>query len=244
MEGNKKKLCIGVLALVLVLALAAVVYFVFIKKDNNTQGSKEDLQAVDYDLIKAHDLLVYSGYDNTDYYSTNVVNIKDVEMGKKVGMALNSDGKDTISEETVKAKYQELFNDDYAKVDEVDNGCEVWTYDGNGNYKLKSGGGCGSGSFSDGAIDEIVSAKKIGDKLEIEAYIYIFDLYKKHELRDYTNDKVILQDASLLNENLDGSENITKFDVTQYANEFQNYKFTFVLVNDNYVLSSIEPINK
>lgn len=33
MEGNKKKLCIGVLALVLVLALAAVIYFVFIKKD-------------------------------------------------------------------------------------------------------------------------------------------------------------------------------------------------------------------
>ena len=86
------------------------------------------------------------------------------------------------------------------------------------------------------------------DKYNINIFIpkmnksMIFDLYEKHELRDYTTNKLILQDSSI-NESLEYAEELEKFNISQYANEFQQYRFTFIFRNGNYALDSIEPIN-
>ena len=253
-ETNKKKnLIIWVMACVIVLLIVALVYFVFINKDNSVEPikSQDNKQTENnqtnnikpFDESVAYDLLLKIGPLNKDYYSTQTVNVKDVDMGLKVGKAIELIERESIvSEQVVKEKYATIFNDNYSKVTEAFTGCELWSFDNNGNYKIKEGGGCGSGSISDEPITTVVSANTNGNKLDIVVYVSIFDLYEKHELRDYTNDKLILKDASI-NEKLDEEDELEKFNLLQYASKFQNYKFTFVLRNGNYVLYSIEPVN-
>lgn len=253
-KSNNKVLFV-VMALIIACLAGYIVYTKFIEKesdkpkDDNTQEQGNNstgnttVVTEKVDISVASDMLLNIGYSNKDYYKVNVVSVRDIDMDEKVGLAIQLiEREGSVSEQAVKEKYATIFYDDYSKVNEAytSGGCETWSYN-NGSYILKEGGGCGSGSISNDAMDYIVSANNTGDTIEIVAYIVIFDLYEKHDLRDYTNDKVILQNTSI-NENLDMPEEFEKFDMSKYEHQFQHYKFTFKLKNGNYTLYSVEPI--
>ncbi len=267
-EQNKNKnLIIGVMACIIVVLIAALVYFLFIKKDdsiknqdnhqtendNNNQSNDDNEKNEE---INAYALLLYSDYRNKKYYGSSVVYVKDISMDSKIANIIDQVEKNMleetdpmyakgynsyVSEQRVKEKYESIYNDNYSPINSGDSGCEKWIRNDDGNYYTRSVG-CGSNTISDSPMDEIVSSKKNNDKYEIVAYIPIFDLFDKHELKDYTNDKLILKDSSI-NEKLDEGDEFEKFNLSQYANKFQHYKFTFMLRNGNYTLYSVEPVN-
>lgn len=223
--------------------------------DNNDNGQSNNNIGTNEE-INEYDLLLYSDYGNKKYYGSGVVYVKDISMDSKIANIIDQVEKDIleetdsmyakgydsyVSEQRVKEKYESIYNDNYSPVNSGDSGCEKWIRNDDGNYYTRNAG-CGSGTISGDPMDEIVSSKKNNDKYEIVAYIPIFDLFDKHELKDYTNDKVILKDSSI-NEKLDEGDEFEKFNLSQYAKKFQHYKFTFMLRNGNYTLYSVEPVN-
>ncbi len=251
-KKKKRNIIIGILILIIALLATICLYVISTKsdkKEETKQGNDNTITETDdyqeYDMTKAYDLLLKIGYDNKDYYDNiKTIKIKDIPMSYKVAMAINAverEDYDNVSEDDVKKTYEAMFNDSYTSVNEAVGGCEKWKKSNDGYYRF-DGGGCGSGSISNDALDTIVSSFIRKGNVQIIAFVAIFDLYEKHELRDYTTDRLILKDSSI-NENLEYAEELEKFNLLQYANEFQQYKFTFVFKNGNYALDSIEPIN-
>lgn len=268
---KRKNLEIVVLSIIIVALLGALIYLLFIKKDKPTEPPKpQDNQQIENngnnqtsndtkisEEINEYDLLLHSDYGNKKYYSSSVVYVNDIPMDLKIANIIDLVEKDTleetnsmynkeydsyVSEQKVKAKYESIYSDNYSSINSGDSGCEKWILNDDGNYYTRNAG-CGSGTISGDPSSTIVSSQKNNDKYEIVAYISIFDLFDKHELRDYTNDKLILKDASI-NEKLDEYDEYEKFNLSQYENKFQHYKFTFVLRNNNYTLYSVEPVKK
>lgn len=252
---KRKNLEIIILSIIIVVLLGALVYLLFIKKEEPQQpptpqdNSQIDNNPTNYtvedvDVSLAYDLLLQSDVGNKNYYSSKLKTISEMSMSEKIGNTIDlvetNDG--IVSEQKVKEKYESIYYDNYSAVSNGDTGCNKWTKGTDGNYHVENAG-CGSGSISDDVIDYIVSAKKSGDQIEIVAYFYIFDLYSKHTLSDYTNGKLILQDSSI-NESLEDSEELEKFNVSKYESQFQHYKFVFKLKNNNYTLYSVGPITK
>ena len=268
---RRKNIEIVVLSIIIVALLGVLIYLLFIKKDKPTELPKsQDNQQIENngnnqtsndtkinEEINEYDLLLHSDYGNKKYYNSSVVYVKDIPMDLKIANIIDLVEKDTleetnsmynkgydsyVSEQKVKAKYESIYSDSYSPINSGDSGCEKWILNDDGNYYTRNAG-CGSGTISGDPSSTIVSSQKNNDKYEIVAYISIFDLFDKHELRDYTNDKLIMKDASI-NEKLDEYDEYEKFNLSQYENKFQHYKFTFVLRNNNYTLYSVEPVKK
>lgn len=216
------------------------------KKEEVNEEKKYEEIATDNELIKKLMCRVnltsltsgdFAGY----FYSKDRIINTDIDNDIKMFLAFHNIGKrigDTISQTQMKDSIKNIFglDDNYKDVKEGVGGCPWGKFDENTkSYKVMECTGLG-GSLIPYYETTIVKALKYEDKIEIfEKVIYIryTDNDEKVSKNIYAADK-----KTIIDENIDGDN----YNINNYLNELDSYKYTFNLEDGKYYFYSVEKV--
>lgn len=140
-----------------------------------------------------------------------------------------------VEEQEIIDAFNKVFGDNatYHKVDAL-NICEHYVYESRDNRYVTYDGGCGD-LFDYVYIEEILSAEKYSDRIEITTGVAYCSLYETACYRDYEQKEQI--------ENLENNED---FNINDYLDDIYKYKYTFTKDDNSndYYFYSVEKIKK
>lgn len=241
-KKSKLPKIIIIVLIVVVLGLAGYIVYdkVFNKpNDNNSHGIEENKLDVSSNIVTDTYNKFIHGYEsncNTElemYFNNKEINNKDIRNRDAFNIALKlvSEEKNdlVITGDDILDKVKELYGDNYVFTNQTYNDQIVYNSEDN-NYTISMYNPESYCNNSKGDISKIMSAKTVGDDLELEVRVIFRGANKYIYYSDYNKSKMInsFGDLTFENEELI-DDDYTKGDL---------YNIVFTKVNDNYVYKS------
>lgn len=195
---------------------------VSIDNDKKVIKSEEDYS---YLLDKVNVKLPISNINSLYLYTGNY-SVSNIDNSIKLSMAYNSINNDTFTKDDMKGAYISLFGTDkYYKDISFDYECKHFKYD-NDTYYLTNDECINSSSKE--IIENIIKTDKKDNKIIISTVMGIYD----KESRSLYNYKNLYEPiAANINNN---------FNILDYQNKLNTYKYVFVKKNNDYIFEKIE----
>lgn len=240
-KKSKAPKIIIITLIVIVLGLVGYIVFdkVFNKKVENTNTVEENKLDITSDIVNDTYNRFIHGYEsncNTElemYFNNKELSNKDIKNRDAFNIAIKllSEEKNdlVISGDDMLNKIKSLYGDDYTFTNQTYNDSIKYDSETN-NYTISMYSPESSCNNSKGDMSKIVSAKTVGDNLELEVRVIFRGSNKYIYYSDYNKSKMINAFGDLTFENDQLIEDdYSKGDL---------YKVVFTKVNDNYIYNS------
>lgn len=247
-----------ILALIVGLILSGILSYINYnsKKDDNTDqtGKAENLEVND-ELVQnlfyltrgelKNTLFAGTDYENI-YYRSEITDIETTDENfKKIlsfvsldqSLITNDESKSIISAEALKNQYNTIFgNLDNYKDETFNYSCPVTIEYNEDEKQYEYESACGY-NISSGYISKLTEAKKYDDCLEIYEKVVFY-------LIDEETGDISYFNTSDYSEQLVVLENDEQFNIDDYTDKLDIYKYTFIKDGNNYYFDRVERQNK
>ena len=245
MRGKRGKIFRRDIVIIILLAIIAyLVYFMYnhnyvsfsINSNMNNVTLTNDKKVVninkDYSYL-LDNINVKLPFENSNslYLYLKDYNESNINDSIKLTMTYNYINKDDFSVDEVHDAYVKLFNTDKNfKNTSFDYECKKFKYDESTNAYTLVSNECINTSSKE-ILERIINTSVKNDKIIITTVVGVYD-NSNHSLYNYKNiyDPIAVD----LNNN---------FNITDYQNKLNTYKYTFVGVDDNYYFDSIKKLS-
>ena len=245
MRGKRGKIFRRDIVIIILLAIIAyLVYFMYnhnyvsfsINSNMNNVTLTNDKKVVninkDYSYL-FDNINVKLPFENSNslYLYLKDYNESNINDSIKLTMTYNYINKDDFSVDEVHDAYVKLFNTDKNfKNTSFDYECKKFKYDESTNAYTLVSNECINTSSKE-ILERIINTSVKNDKIIITTVVGVYD-NSNHSLYNYKNiyDPIAVD----LNNN---------FNITDYQNKLNTYKYTFVGVDDNYYFDSIKKLS-
>ncbi len=251
---TKKNIVIAIIvALIIGLILIGVLSYINYSKDNDIttpSGEAKDLNISDeivQDLFYltrgelASHLFAGTDYENI-YYRNDVTNINDMDEVFKKMLAFVTLDKDLIKQEEskyiisandLKNQYNEIFGNLDTYQDETFNyNCPLTIEYNSESKQYEYESACGY-SLSSGYVSKLTEAKEYNDRIEIYEVVAFY-------LLDDNTSEVSYFNTSDYSEYLTVLESENQFNIDDYTDRLDTYKYTFMKNGNNYYFAKVE----
>ena len=147
---------------------------------------------------------------------------------------LNATGGAEVPEEIVKKEYENLFGPNtYQSVQTLTVGCDEYSYDSTAKKYIAKSFGCGSTTTFFAPIEEIISAIKYNDRIEIISAVVYIDKEENSLYKDYNKTEKLTDMSASYIADPKATEELTTYIKTNKDN-LEQYTYTFKLNEDGF----------
>lgn len=211
------------------------------KENTDSKESYEEIDIRDASILKLYDNAHYNWTIGSDQFVFNnkALSVSDMDINYKMGLAGNvffgnmnvnyGTNTKTISYDDVRRGYEEVFGPNtFDLIEKFNLGCGDYIYNSSSKEYVNTTDGCG-GATVDTEIEELISAKKYNDRIEIISAVMYLAGEENAIYRDYNHTNKIKD----FGEVAQSTKQLAIY-VSENSDYLEQYTYTFKLNDDGF----------